>query len=227
MLLRPHGNIWVGYLTLLLVLLLAACQCRREWLLFSGFYCTVPCFMLAKQLKTSKWWADRYNPTYRRHTLVSSQQSCAPSHFINHTWQHMSKTTGRKGCFLFPLHFCIFQTVTLAGWGMRVRENTCIMSVRAGSLQTLWHTSMNTGRLCGMEHTWSAQPDTHVCTVTWTPPLSPQRIQCNFTAILRKINNSGVSCLNTNIALTFSNTTSSSCLFLKSSASTVYGNNSE
>lgn len=57
-----------------------------------------------------------------------------------------------------------------------------------GSLQTRWHTFMNTGRLCGMEHTWSGQSDTRIHTITWIPPLSPEKIQAYFTTFFFSFN---------------------------------------
>lgn len=59
-------------------------------------------------------------------------------------------------------------------------------------------------------------------TITRTPPLSPRRTQCNFTA---KINKAGVVFLNKHVVPTSPNTPSTSCSFpLKINLLTVYGN---
>lgn len=65
-----------------------------------------------------------------QHTAVERALPPRKSNMTRH-----KRDNRKKGFFfLFPLlNFCIFRTVTLAVWGMRVRENTCIMSVRTAS----------------------------------------------------------------------------------------------
>lgn len=159
MLLWAHGNIWGGYLKRSHLGLNVGCLLaqEREQLLFQ-FDCTALCIVLVKRLKTSKGCnleADGYTPMYSK-SYSRLTWPCAQTHTSHvHPPSHKSYMTThkrdnrQKGLF----HFCIFQTVTLSVWGMHVGENTCIMSVRTRPLQTCWHTFVNTGRLCGMEHT--------------------------------------------------------------------------
>ena len=140
------------------------------------FVCTALCTILVKSLKTSQScssWADRYNPMYSKsHTSLIWTCANLPSHKSYLTTQ---KRDNRQKGLLFLLHF-----LHIPDWGMHVGENTCIKSVRTGPLQTCWHTFVNTGQLRGMEHTWTAQSDTGIHTITQTPPLC---FHCYFKSI--------------------------------------------
>lgn len=186
MLLQAHENIEERYLNLspfgLNICYLSVQQ--RGWYIFGECDCPMLCIVLVKQLKTSKRRVTAKQtgiiPCTVKHTGVSSGLKhkhaaimCTLPHFHKSYMTPHKRDNGKKRLSFF-FSSPIFQTVTLAVWGMHGRENTCLMSVRTGSLQTCWHTFMDTGRLCGMEHTWSAQLDlhTHTHTITWT--LSPK-----------------------------------------------------
>lgn len=108
-----------------------------------------------------------------KHTCLNcpcaqTHYSHALSFFINHTRHHLNLTPVRRVFFVCSL----FQAVTQwSAWRMHAGEDICIVSVRIGSLQPCWHTFMKAGRMCGMEHTWSDQWETHTSALPLKNPV--------------------------------------------------------
>lgn len=72
-----------------------------------------------------------------KHTPVERTLPCHKSNRTTH-----KRDSKKKGFYICASSR---RWVTVAIWRMPVGENTCILSVGTGSLQTCWHTFVNTG----------------------------------------------------------------------------------
>ena len=190
-LLWAHQNICGKYLKLLYDWVLASCQCRKR-----QFVCAVLCSNNSKQAKRATQKQTGIITCTVNHTVVWSGlvQSCAPSHFINHTWQHTQAWQQAAGFYFFFICASSRQWLWLCEECMLGKtpvycQSGRLLSRRADTLSWIQVS-------CVVWSTPGLLPQTHTFTQSHGCLHSLPRILCNFTVSFLKISTPGVSCLN-------------------------------